>query len=154
MKKLFLIASIGFMSATSLVACSLKDDYIETCNPYKVAYSDSCGSEEVRYKNESFSYSHYDMPIRNIIEDIHDFRYVTQNTTQNKNSFEYIAKHTAPLGAGARYRMTFYDDGYVDVDMTSNSKSKDHYYYRFDTEKATMLFNFIEHNYQERAQVA
>lgn len=83
--------------------------------------------EESQVQDEEFS-------IGRAISNAAPYKHVKKNKTTSSNSFVYsldVSGYIFPVGCS----MTFYDDGYVDVDSP-----KAHFIYSFDQEKAQSLY--------------
>ena len=115
--------------------------------PYKIL-SDNSSLGRLGYNNDYLD--DYDNGVRTAILKITEYKNIKELKNTTSSCFAYNVK-TSGIGffldMGAD--MTFYADGYVDVDIPDGYSSlEDHYYYQFDQDKAYELFEFVASYYE------
>ena len=140
-----LLAVLIVLPALMAAKCTFGGEPFESPNnytPYKlISKNDYPG--EVTYKGNELTDK--EGIIREYILKIEKYQNTKELKTTSNESFTYDLRTNGIgffISMGAN--ITFYADGYVDVDPPSSYSSlEDHYYYSFDQESATKLFGFI-----------
>ena len=145
-----LLAILIILPSLMAAKCSLGGEPFESpknYTPYKIL-SDNSSLGRIGYNNDYLD--DYDNGVRTAILKISEYKNIKELKTTTTSYFTYSVPTSGIaffLDMGAD--MTFYADGYVDVDTPdSYSSLEDHYYYQFDQDKAHELFEFVASYYE------
>ena len=135
----------------NLAGSSYKPDYTKTYNPYTLIKNNSYAAD-IHLDNAEFYRTDENSTIREEILKIDTFESVPNNATNTNKCFRYYLRPNGLFLLTHRGGdMIFYQDGYVDVGTMSHPKdAEDHYYYKFDAEKAASLYNYVANYFSEK----
>lgn len=146
MKKGLLLV-IGVLPCLTAFKCGDSFESPKNYTPYKLLSKNDYPGE-ITYSNKKRTDT--EGILREEILKIEKYKNIKELKTSSNKYFVYDLR-TNGIGffidMGAV--MTFYDDGYVDVDPPEGYSSlEDHYYYQFDQDKAYELFEFVASYYE------
>ena len=147
MKTAILFTSLFALTITSTKSCEkTAEDYINDFNPYQIAAEKTPLKEEITFLDRKVNSK--DFNIRTRILKIKNFTYVEENKTESDKSFSCTFTYSG-IWLHSYQTMTFYQDGFVDVENKYVKNHPSHYYYQFDVEKAASLYELAEKIYQD-----
>lgn len=147
MKTAILFTSLFALTITSTKSCEkTAEDYINDFNPYQIAAERTPLKEEITLHDRTVNVEDYS--IRNRILKIKTFTYIEENKTETNKSFSVTFTYPG-IVVHSHKTMTFYQDGFVDVENKYVKNHPSHYYYQFDSEQAASLYELAEKTYQD-----